>query len=173
MVGLLIWLACGQKTIELEVCDACGGDCQQDSLPDRGNDHVAGSVDYADHPPASGDHWPCWAEWGVHSEAVPPENWVHNLEHGGVVFLWNCPEGCAEDQAAIEALVHDTLPVGRALSTPYADMAMPYAAVSWQHRLQLSCLDIPALTDFFYANIGHAPEDLVSPPNCTDSGGGM
>ena len=62
-------------------------------VPDEGATHIPfGTVwDYQHNPPASGPHWPSPAAWGVHSEVLPREWWVHNLEHGGIVLLYNCP----------------------------------------------------------------------------------
>src|SRR5262245_8086029 len=52
--------------------------------------HVAeGSViNYAHNPPASGPHYPVWARYQEHNTVVARGYWVHNLEHGGVVFLY-------------------------------------------------------------------------------------
>lgn len=45
-------------------------------------DHV-----YEANPPASGPHYPVWAGWGVHDDVIERGQWVHNLEHGGIVLL--------------------------------------------------------------------------------------
>lgn len=176
VASLALLAACPPKEAEQIPCAACGGECQQDVLPNRGADHLTGDLDYVDRPPASGDHSGCWARWGIYADPLPPENWVHNLEHGGVALLWNCPEGCAEDQAALESYA-GTLPAGRVLVTPYADMDWTFAAVSWQNRLLLSCLDLEAIDAFFLDHVGQAPENLLDmpPAGCedSDSGGGM
>jgi hypothetical protein len=43
---------------------------------------------YAANPPVSGWHWEIWARWQTYTEAVPRGHYVHNLEHGGVIFLY-------------------------------------------------------------------------------------
>jgi hypothetical protein len=43
------------------------------------------SIAYPSYPPTYGPHWPAPTTWGFHSEVVPDERAVHNLEHGGVV----------------------------------------------------------------------------------------
>src|SRR5262245_53797475 len=69
------------------LCTSCGA-CAQ-SQPIQGFMHVSGHIDYPDPPPASGNHnGRCWSDWGVIASEVPPERWVHNLEHGGIVFLY-------------------------------------------------------------------------------------
>src|SRR5262245_37498434 len=55
-------------------CDAC-----EEELPVTSANHITGPIDYEDVPPAGGNHNPCWANWGVHAEVLPAENWVHNL----------------------------------------------------------------------------------------------
>ena len=166
----MIWLllACTGETPSTtepksEPCDACGGDCVSESEPATSRQHVDGEVAYTSYPPSSGDHDSCWAEWGVHTDVVRAENWVHNLEHGGVVFVYS-PELPAEDLATLTTWV-GALPQGRAVLTP-ADEPMDavVAAVSWEHRLLLGCFDGGALDDFFWDHIGNAPEDILSEP---------
>src|SRR4051794_21406825 len=79
-------------------CGACGGDCTLEQLEYDQSYHVGGPIDYADRPPAGGPHDPCWAPWGVHSEPVADDHWVHNLEHGGIVYLYCCTD-CDDDVA--------------------------------------------------------------------------
>jgi hypothetical protein len=84
----------------------------EEVLPTQGNSHIAqGSVspiEYNSTPPTSGPHYPGLASWAVHQTPIRYEQLVHNLEDGGVVIYYQCPEGCPE-------LVEDL----RALATPY------------------------------------------------------
>jgi hypothetical protein len=145
-------------------CDSCGGDCVTDFIPQKKQAiHRPGPIDYAENPPASGDHNECWSTWGIHAEAVDTENWVHNLEHGGLVFLYDCPEGCADEITELEAFVN-SLPEGRALLTPAFGLPSPFAAISWENRLLTGCLDIPAMQAFFDEHVNHSPEDLTLDP---------
>lgn len=43
---------------------------------------------YHNNPPVSGEHYPIWAKWQIYTRTVPRGYWVHNLEHGGVIFLY-------------------------------------------------------------------------------------
>ncbi|MDP2309561.1 MAG: DUF3105 domain-containing protein [Pseudomonadota bacterium] len=147
-----------------ETCDACGGECVEEGTPATSRQHVPDVVAYPSYPPSSGDHNPCWAEWGVHTEAVPTENWVHNLEHGGVVFLYDAATLPEADLATLTLWV-GSLPEGRALLTPAsAPMDAMVAAVSWEHRLLLGCFDGASLDAFFWDRVGFAPEDVTSNP---------
>lgn len=165
----MIWLwACDQPSTE--GCASCDGECRIDHVPATSREHTDGEpVDYPDRPPTSGEHDPCWAEWGVHTEEVPDENWVHNLEHGGVVFLWNCPEGCEEEVAAIGTLV-GSLGEGRALASPYGLMESRFAVVAWEWRLLTECHDEASFRAFFDEHVAQAPEVSTADPTlCMDS----
>jgi hypothetical protein len=124
--------------------------------------HFEGNINYADKPPAGGPHNPCWASYGVHDDPVPAESWVHNLEHGAVVYLYNCPDGCDDDIAALSEFVRDGRP--RALLTPYADMEHRFAVVSWGERLQTDVLDLDAFAKFYAEHQDHGLESISSGP---------
>jgi hypothetical protein len=141
------------------ICTRCGA-CEQ-TVTFSGGSHVVGTIDYPDRPPAGGDHNECWGTFGVHDTALDPERWVHNLEHGGVAFLYACPSGCSSDVATLSALVGGK---GQALLTPYADMPTRFAVVSWGHRLKSNCLDAAAFEAFYKAHVDDAPESITSAP---------
>ena len=46
--------------------------------------HTEEAVDYAQSPPAGGEHNPAWQNAGFYEEPVPNETAVHTLEHGAV-----------------------------------------------------------------------------------------
>src|SRR6185436_18240174 len=52
--------------------------------------NVGTSVTYETNPPSYGPHYPVWAHWdrSYGPDVLARPYWVHNLEHGGVVFLW-------------------------------------------------------------------------------------
>jgi hypothetical protein len=169
---LLALLACGKAAPtpeSLSLCDSCDQQCSEEYQEPTSADHITGGVDYPDPPPSSGDHDPCWATWGVHTEPVPDENWVHNLEHGGVVYLYNCPDGCPDEQAALEGLVTD---LGQfAVVTPYDTMPTRYAAISWGWRYLTDCFDIGAFQTFYEARKDQGPESNPTDPPADCEGG--
>ena len=172
------WLACtGRGCVEEPTdsasgytgtvpCGLCDGLCYETYAPAAGvAHHVEGEVNYPRQPPTSGDHNACWADWGEHTEQVAAENWVHNMEHGGVVFLHDCPGGsCPDELSALEGYTSG-LPDGRWVLTPYAPDNLPFAVVSWELSLELGCLDLSAVSAFYDANVGHGPEDTTSGPS--------
>lgn len=159
---------------------------------DMGKAHVPPGtrVRYTSCPPASGRHYngagigPIAPKVYGAAEQVIPQGWLHNLEHAGIVLLYNCgPNGdaaaCTTDgQAALAALyakwplspicnsapgTNDTPVIAR-----FDDMAQPYAAVVWDVVLPLQTLDESAIFDF-YARQGerNAPERPCAPPTPT------
>ena len=69
-------------------------------IGDHRTDGVA--IAYPSYPPTSGPHWPGATSWGFHTEPVPDERAIHNLEHGGVVASYNI---LAESLAALRAIL--------------------------------------------------------------------
>jgi len=57
-----------------------------------GQTHIA----YNSNPPTSGPHYPNPANCGIYDQSLPDEELVHNLEHGGIVIEYNCPDACPD-----------------------------------------------------------------------------
>ena len=145
------------------ICTA-DGDCEE-ALEVGPPEHQQGTIDYPDRPPAGGAHNPCWADFGVHDDELPAENWVHNLEHGAVVYLHDCPDGCADELDALRELV-EARPY--ALLTPYPGLPTRFAAVAWGYRLQSDKLDRKGFAAFYEAHYDRAGESSTSgaPAGC-------
>ena len=148
-----------------DVCEGCNA-CEIAYLPSDERQHVDGGVVYPDTPPASGNHDPCWAEWGAHTTALEDENWLHNLEHGGVVFLYNCPEGCDTEVNELTAFAA-TLPENTWIVTPYSEMERSFAAVAWNYRTTTDCLDVDSWQAFYDYFADNAPESVTSMPSAS------
>lgn len=174
---LVALLACvvapGPVTTERVYCDYCDGDCIDETQTITSTEHVSGDVVYDDPPATSGDHSACWADWGVHVEDPGDERWVHNEEHGGVVFLYqpaSCAAAdsgasdCAADVAALAAVL-DTAADPRWVITPYADLPSAWGAAAWGHRWLMGCFDLGAMNAFFVENVGHGSEDVTAGPS--------
>ncbi len=161
----VVWLGCGApaETEEIVACDACGGACDAVTRSFSERQHVTDPIDYEDPPPFGGDHNPCWAPWGVHTTPVADDNWVHNLEHGGVVFLYDCLDGCEADATALGELASSLGPYS--LVTPYSGMSRRFAVVAWGHRLEMDCLDTSALRQFYIDHQDDAPESTIADPS--------
>jgi hypothetical protein len=156
------------------------------SVPNEGATHVpcGTKVTYKHNPPASGSHWSaaqpnCIAPhpWGVYlDEGIPEESWVHNLEHGGVVFLYSCngangwdydlgvsPDGgggmpCPEVTSVL-AQISMEKPTGT-LVTGYNKPTRRVTAVAWDWIYQSDTVDATALRCFLSERWGRGPEKL-------------
>lgn len=119
-------------------------------LTDQGRQHVNGPVpDYVYNtlPPASGPHMAESVPWGEHTEPIP--NWLqlHNLEQGGVIMHYDCPDGCPETVAALRAIL-DAMGTGGLILEPYPDMPHRIVLTAWARMLSLDTVDAPAIREF-------------------------
>jgi len=102
-------------------------------LPDQGNLHVQTLSEpilpYNSDPPTSGPHLPYIAPWGIHTEPIPKQLQVHNLEDGGVVVQYSCPTACPELVDKLKAVVqrYDK----QVLLAPYPGLANRIALTAW------------------------------------------
>jgi len=144
----------------LEASAAC--DVPPETFPPfTGGAHVNGPLDYPDKPPVGGHHNPCWARWGVYDKELASERWVHNLEHGGVVFLFRCDDGCASERAAMASIVNGN---PQAILTPYAALPTRFAVVAWGVRITSECFDSARFQRFYDEHVGRGPEQIASNP---------
>ena len=148
------------------------GACVQELLtfssPNAQHVSVCSVIDYPMNPPVYGDHYPVWAAYKSYPFPVPLGFLVHDLEHGAVELLYNCPQGCADEVALAQAFL-DSLPQDprctpevkhQTILSPDPTLPSRWAAVAWGHSLTTSCFDSAAFQQFYDANIGHGPEDI-------------
>lgn len=149
------------------------------TIPDSSRVHVAQGtgIDYPTNPPCGGHHYPVWVEWGVHSSPIPVGNWVHNLEHGGVVLLYRCAsrDACPDVAAKLEAIANGVPPdpecvaEGRTLHArvlvlpdPDLPVGVQVGAAAWGYSLAATCVDEAMLRKFYDDHIGKGPEQLCA-----------
>jgi hypothetical protein len=106
--------------------------------------HVTTAVDYAQTPPAGGDHNAAWLNCGVYSEPVPDENAVHSLEHGAVWITYD-PELPADQVATLEELAAHQSYV---LVSPYEGLDSAVAVSAWGYQLKVDSADDERLPVF-------------------------
>lgn len=92
---------------------------------------IGSTIEWGNEPPHSGDHFPAWETPGEHAEVVDRGFWVHNLEHGWIVLVYNCPEGCDAELDQLRAVI-DARPDLDILMTedPLLE-GSKFAAISW------------------------------------------
>lgn len=143
---------------QLQTCHC--NDCEELVAPQSALHTVAPHVPDGGAP-VGGEHHPCWGRWGIYTAPLAPERLIHNLEHGGIGFLYNCPDGCPDELAWLEAFVEQH-PL--TVLTAYAPMKARFAAVAWAARFQSTCFDPQAMVRFYEAHVDQGPERFGLPP---------
>ncbi|ROQ38713.1 uncharacterized protein DUF3105 [Frondihabitans sp. PhB188] len=120
------------------------------------SNHVAGTVDYAQTPPAGGDHNQVWLNCGVYSEQVPSENAVHDLEHGAVWITYDPDQVSDAEVTALRKVV----PTTYAVLSPFPGLDKPMYISAWGAQLGFSKADDPRVEQFItkYWQTSTAPE---------------
>jgi hypothetical protein len=152
---------------------ACGA--RERRVPVQKSPHVdvdAGPLLYITNPPASGPHYSEWARWGSWRD-LARGYWVHNLEHGGVAFLYRCPGGtCDATRMMVEraaamiprdgaCVPTDAAPASvRVVITNDEAIDTPIAGAAWGWLYAAECVDAESMRAFYTRHAGMAPEDF-------------
>lgn len=118
-------------------------------------DHVEGTVDYDQNPPAGGPHNAVWLNCGIYTEPVPNENAVHSLEHGAVWVTYD-PAMRDEDLETLRTW----LPSSYVILSPYEGMDTAIAVSAWDAQLKVDSASDERIGEFFeeYWRSQNAPE---------------
>ncbi len=155
VIGVLVWQG---------VKPAAG-----ESIPimAESSQHIAVDSDpgqYNSDPPTSGPHYPDEAETGFYDTnifAFPAGYLVHNLEHGYVIFWYNCDlldeTGCAELKSQIRAVM-DELGGVKLIAYPWPSLDVPLAITSWGCLQKFDAFNAEQARSFYRANLNRAPE---------------
>lgn len=127
------------------------------SVPDLGNLHIPGGtrspVAYNTTPPTSGPHYDPLARWGVHTEPIPDELQVHNLEDGGVLIQYRCDEPCPQlvEQLTAAGQPYLSSPHPYVILAPYPEMETRIALTAWGRIDQFEEFDEERIRRFIEA----------------------
>ncbi|HPH96330.1 MAG TPA: DUF3105 domain-containing protein [Anaerolineaceae bacterium] len=135
-------------------------------------EHVSPDKDpsayYQTNPPAGGPHFPTDFKAGFYQEsdlanlpAYPEGYLVHNLEHGYVIFWYNCAAPGAGDCAAFKQTlkgVMDEFNGVKLIAFPWRKLDVPLAVASWGRLLKPASPDPQTLRSFIRRNLNQAPE---------------
>lgn len=140
--------------------------------PDDGRDHINGNTPYDDTysvvPATSGPHWqgastpfglPAPALWGRYDGAIPDEILIHNLEHGGIGFHYDCEDECPDIVKALDDLIPRD--PSQYIMAPYPNLPSKIAITSWRHHLYLDEVDPAQIIRFINEYQNRAPESVV------------
>lgn len=148
---------------------------------DLGRNHVATGtkVTYDFCPPTSGPHYndarfgPIAPRFYGQDDTTAPEGWVHNLEHGQMVVLYRCPEGCTPAAQTELSALQGQIPASPLCALPatssvvvtrFDDLPTPYAVVTWGRVMFLDTLDVPTIIAYHDQNADRGPE-----PQCQNA----
>lgn len=134
-------------------------------VADEGRNHVPDTqqIQYRHIPPASGPHYDTPAAWNFYSQPVPEGNWVHSLEHGGIVILYKCPADCAALTQQLKDFFASAPPSAqwkevKLVITPYDKMQHEVAIVAWDWIDEMDSFDSARLLRFYKAHLDQGPE---------------
>jgi len=106
--------------------------------------------------PTHGDHRPIWPKFGEY-RFVPPQRWLHNIEHGAVVMLYHpCTHPVTVDK--LRSLV--TGCIRKHIITPYTNMSeeRPLALVAWGCVMTMSRVEEAKVVEFIRTRGLKGPE---------------
>lgn len=144
------------------------------AVPNEGQAHVdpSSTPTYKFYPPASGPHFSVQGvapvPWQT-IDALQEGQYVHNLEHGGIAILYDCPSGtdCGTLKNSLENYVKTLAPVEptygevKIVLSPYTKgMTKRVALVAWDYIEFLDTYDQAEITRFYENHVNHGPEQV-------------
>jgi hypothetical protein len=141
--------------LQLSAC-AASDPCEQHDFPlapELSSPHVSTCTSTACgnalNPPNAGPHCATTLACRSYASEQPRCSWLHNLEHGHAVFLYNCPEGCADEVAKLEeaarSVAAGTNGVRRAVVAPDPQLPSRVAALLWRRTYAADSADPQAI----------------------------
>jgi hypothetical protein len=124
---------------------------------------------FSTDPPTSGTHFPVWWEAGFYDEnspeatnvAFPAGYLVHNLEHGHVIFWYNCTlittEECTTLKEELRILLNQSNNF-KVIAFPWTTTDVPVVATSWGQMLRMEQFDVDLAAEMVQRNRNQAPE---------------
>ncbi|HET7482122.1 MAG TPA: DUF3105 domain-containing protein [Actinomycetota bacterium] len=154
-------------TLKNDVAAADANCSEVQTFESAGRDHmeVGATPDppYNSSPPTSGDHYAVPADTGFYRDALPPEQVIHNEEHGQIIIWYrpDAPESLIND---IEALVNQQ--PDATVATPYdGEFQDDYQFVisAWTHMQSCEKISQDVVDAFRTKYQGKSPEPLTPP----------
>lgn len=123
---------------------------------------------YPSNPPAGGVHYASTLEAGFYDESdlvslskYPEGSLVHNLEHGYVIFWYNCAvldqNGCSALKEGIQQVITDA-GEEKLIAFPWASLDIPLAMTSWGRLQRFEAFNSSQAHAFITSNLNKAPE---------------
>ena len=119
---------------------------------------------YNSDPPTSGRHYAEEARAGFfdnNNYQFPAGYLVHNLEHGYVIFWYNCDlldeSGCTNLKEQIKTTIDDLGGV-KLIAYPWPSLDVPLVMTSWGRLQRFETFDAEQARNFYRSNLNKAPE---------------
>ncbi len=119
---------------------------------------------YNSNPPTSGQHYPDTASVGFYDEDTYPNAagfLVHNLEHGYVIFWYNCDlldeAGCTTLKEQIKTTMNELGGV-KMIAYPWKSIDVPLVLTSWGRIQRFETFDADLIKSYYKANLNKSPE---------------
>jgi hypothetical protein len=129
---------------------------------------------YNSELPSSGSHYndaSAPALWGIYTQELPPEVFLHNLEHGGVVIAYspNLPPLQIKNLRKLfgNPSSDRSFSAGKYILIPRSANKQPIELASWTRTYSLTSYDQSKIEKFYNNNVGNkrAPESFAGPKN--------
>ena len=153
VIGLFVWQGARPQAGE--------------AIPIMTTGHITVDSDpgkYNSDPPTSGPHYPSEAQAGFYDTNIykyPAGYLVHNLEHGYIIFWYNCASlnesACAELKSQIKAVMDGVNNV-KVIAYPWDAIDVPVVMTSWGRLQKMETFDAAQARAFYKTNLNRSPE---------------
>lgn len=122
------------------------------------------SGQYNSNPPTSGLHYANELNarfYETNEYTFPAAYLVHNLEHGYVIFWYNCDliseSACTDLKTQIKSVM-DELGGTKLIAYPWPSIDVPVVITSWGRLQKFESFDTDQVKAFYRANLNRSPE---------------
>jgi len=119
---------------------------------------------YNSNPPTSGLHYANELNarfYETNEYTFPAAYLVHNLEHGYVIFWYNCDliseSACTDLKTQIKSVM-DELGGTKLIAYPWPSIDVPVVITSWGRLQKFESFDTDQVKAFYRANLNRSPE---------------
>jgi hypothetical protein len=124
---------------------------------------------YNSELPSSGPHYVDPAPWGIGTQTVQDEQFVHNEEHGGIVIAYK-PDLPKEEVAKLQRIASSLTATDspeavkgfKVLMFPRAKNTKPIELASWTYTLDLDQVNEQLIKTFYRQHLNKSPEPNAS-----------
>lgn len=169
-VAILAGIVYAIMTPEENVPAAVGQSSEQavEVMADTKHYPEGSKLTHNSNPPSSGPHYGSEYDPGFYDEekaaSLPkePEGYlVHNLEHGYVIFWYNCDlldgAGCDTLKSQIQDVMKQAGNL-KVIGFPWPGLQKPVVMTSWGRMIEFDAFDSAAALDYVKRNRNKAPE---------------